>query len=82
MTGTLIESDADELNTLMAHGEEVDSPLKESDESSNSITIDSKKSSNFPGVEDVKIGLGSIPLLTSLEGWSRKLKKSFSSIEE
>ena len=52
----------------MAHEEEVDSPLKGSEESSDSIPIDSKESSNFLGVEDVKIGLGSISLLKSLEG--------------
>ena len=64
---TLIELDTDEVNPLMTHEEEVDSPLKGRGKSSNSITADSKESRNFIGVEDVKTGLGSIPLLKSLE---------------
>ena len=72
---TLIESDDDEVDPLMIHEEEVDSPLNGREESSSSIKIYSKESSNFTGVEDMKTGLGSIPLLKSLERWSRKLKK-------
>ena len=51
---SLIDSDANEVDPLMSHDEEVESPLKEREEYSNSTPIDSKESSNFLGVEDVK----------------------------
>ena len=79
---TLTESDADEVDPLMMDEEEVDPLLEGRPEFSNSIAVDSKEIRHFLGIEDVKIGLGSAPLLKSQEGWSRKLKKSLSSIEE
>ena len=44
---TLIDSDADEVDPLMSHDEEVVSPFKGREEYSNSIPIDSKESSTF-----------------------------------
>ena len=86
---TFIESDinGNNLDPLMKDTDEVDSPLKGMEESSKSITFDSswedaKESSNFLGVEDGKIGLGSIPLLKLFKGWRLKLWKSLLSIEE
>ena len=52
-----------EMDPLMMDEEEVHSPLKWSEESSNLITVITKEFSNFLGVEDVKPGLGSAQLL-------------------
>ena len=67
MKETFVESDADEVDPFMTHEEGVDSPLKGREESLCSIPIDSKESSNFLGVEDVKTCLGPIFLLKPQE---------------
>ena len=43
----LIESDSEEVDPLVSHDEEVGSPLKSREESSNSIPIDSKESKKY-----------------------------------
>ena len=57
---TLVESDAEEVDPLITHEEGVNSPYNGMEESLNSISIDSKESGKFFGVEDVKTGLESI----------------------
>ena len=51
---TFIKLDTNEVDPLMTHEEGMNSPLKGREESSSLIAIDSKKSSNFLGVEDVE----------------------------
>ena len=61
----LIESDAEEVDHLMMDEEEVGSRLEGMKEYSNLIAVGSKESSNFLGVEDGKIGLGSTTVFKS-----------------
>ena len=67
-----LDSDGNDAYSLLLDKEDVDSSLKGMKEVSNLIIVDSScldatKSSNLLEVEDVKIGLGSIPLLKSLK---------------
>ena len=52
-----------EVDPLISHDEEVDSPLKGREVSSNAIPIYSKESRNFLGIEDIKKCSGSTLLL-------------------
>ena len=79
---TLIDSDDEEVDSLMSHEEEVVSPLKEREEFSYSRKFYSKESITLLEGEDAKTGLGSSPSLLQLEGLHLKLRKSSSSIEE
>ena len=70
---TLIESDANEVDPLMAHEEEVVFPLKGRESSSQSKLIDSKEYSNILKGEDTKTYLAFSPSLKCLKGFHLKL---------
>ena len=86
----MIESGVDrhDVDPPMTDKKEEDSPLKDVEEFSNLIIVDSsyadaKESSNFLGVEDRTIGLGSLSFfrMSLLIGSLTKLENSVWSIE-